>query len=703
MKDTPPHGAPNERMSWLVIALLALAAAVSITTMTSRDTGTAFGAFALEFLRSAPLAGLWLLAAAGLGGPLAKCLLPEHPDRRWLALPLGIAALLVIDNVLGRVGLLDASAIAWAVLIIGAGLAIAALVRATQPRARMVSGWLTLPVVIPATVLLVAAATAPGWLWASEFGGYDALSYHLQLPREWIEQGRITGLEHNVYGFLPSYAESAFVHLAVLRGDAVAAAPAMQFLHAMITLATALVTARLAARHGGALAGTVAAALVLGTPWTVVVGSLAYDEMITALLLAAGLLVLDMPSRGLRTGVAIGLLAGVAVGAKLTAAGFVLAPLLVLLVGSGENHGMARVRVAVVAAATAGSTLLPWLIGNFVDSGSPTFPFLTGLFGTAHWSAEQAQRWIGGHGADLGALERIGAAWRQLFTYGFGSGPPGEPWWPQWSVLPWLAVLGGAVAGATRATQSRAVRYGVVLAIQIIFWLAATHVKSRFMLPAVVPAALLVTLAVHAVVIRRADGASHMWVVATIAAGVYAIAPLLLFARELDGNASAAIGAIPLFRGDTHAAALEEPREASVRATILDTAPPAYWIGHALDDTARVLLVGDATPFYLPLDRIEYVTVWDRGPVSAALDAAGDAPHAWIGELREQGYTHLLVDPVMLDLWSRAQWGDPRMTAVDMTTGAAAEGTLVRQLGAGKALYRIDARSLRHRSCDTDS
>ena len=56
--------------------------------------------------------------------------------------------------------------------------------------------WTAAPAV---AVLLVAACSAPGWLWASEFGGYDALSYHLQLPKEWLHLKKITTLDHNVY------------------------------------------------------------------------------------------------------------------------------------------------------------------------------------------------------------------------------------------------------------------------------------------------------------------------------------------------------------------------------------------------------------------------------------------------------------------------------------------------------------------------
>ena len=68
-------------------------------------------------------------------------------------------------------------------------------------------------------MLVVAACAAPGWLWQTEFGGYDAMAYHLQLPREWFEQGRITTSTWNVYSAMPNYRDmmrhAIYEHLGV--------------------------------------------------------------------------------------------------------------------------------------------------------------------------------------------------------------------------------------------------------------------------------------------------------------------------------------------------------------------------------------------------------------------------------------------------------------------------------------------------------
>ena len=52
--------------------------------------------------------------------------------------------------------------------------------------------WLLLPL----AVVIVLGAMLPPL-------DFDVREYHMQVPREWYQQGRITFLEHNVYGNMP--------------------------------------------------------------------------------------------------------------------------------------------------------------------------------------------------------------------------------------------------------------------------------------------------------------------------------------------------------------------------------------------------------------------------------------------------------------------------------------------------------------------
>src|SRR5690606_21975160 len=150
-------------------------------------------------------------------------------------------------------------------------------------------------------VMIVAACNPTGWLWPGEGNGYDALSYHLQLPHEWIARGSLAPLEHNIYSYLPSYIEAAFMHIGVMMGAPATPPPtggawgllaadgagviSAQLLSAFSALVAAWITARFALRLltgapawlAQACAG-LAAATVLATPWTVVTGALPYTE-----------------------------------------------------------------------------------------------------------------------------------------------------------------------------------------------------------------------------------------------------------------------------------------------------------------------------------------------------------------------------------------------------------------------------------------
>ena len=116
-----------------------------------------------------------------------------------------MAVLLWLDHAFGALGLLTAggSIATWVLTIAGGALLLLAMWGRSQDETDALSArdvrtewWVASPAI---AVLLAAACSAPGWLWGTEFGGFDALSYHLQLPKEWLAAGHVAPLEHNVY------------------------------------------------------------------------------------------------------------------------------------------------------------------------------------------------------------------------------------------------------------------------------------------------------------------------------------------------------------------------------------------------------------------------------------------------------------------------------------------------------------------------
>ncbi|MBX3373512.1 MAG: hypothetical protein KF817_06735 [Phycisphaeraceae bacterium] len=705
--------------------LLALVAALPLVLVLARG-GEAIPAVGPALIAGLWPVGTWFAGAGGLAVILHRAGLGARREP-LLSLALGMAVFLCLAAALGRAGLLN-RATAWLLCAAPCALAVPVLRRGRpwssfRPPPRIDALWLAaLP---PAATLIVAALCPPGLLWRSEFGGYDVLSYHLQLPAEWLADGRVSGLTHNVYSFLPSFVEVAFLHLALLHPhDAhtavLAAAVPSQLLHALILGLAILLAGRAAvllapdapgARRGGA----VTILLLLGTPWLIVTGSLAYNEAPLVLALAAGLVALlrshragdagtppdhhddRIPAR--RLWIPLALLVGAACGAKPTALFLVGAPLAAaLLILAPPRTGAGLVRCVLIGGAVGALPLIPWLAQNGSATGNPLFPFATGVFGTGHWSAAQAERWAAAHGPpaiDPGAA--CAALVHRFLRPGIGPAPAslaGEPWLPQWSLLP---VLGLASAGmlAARLRSAPPVARGPVialllmLAVQVLAWLLLTHQQSRFLLPAAVPLALCAALLISGV--SRSPGRpspGRVW--SGLGAAALALwcllPPILLRGESADGREPLAlIGHIDLLTGD---AFRDAARSGDLDPRAIAALGPPLWINHLLGAEARILGVGFATPLYIRHAGLVYATVWDDGPMPAFVRDHQDRD-ALIGALRAAGVTHLLVDETMLRVWRRSGWLDPALTDGTIAAVVGALSPPMQRHPSGLSLYAL--------------
>lgn len=658
-----------------------------------------------------PLAALWWIAAAGWGALLMRGLDRERTLPWSVRVAAGAGGLLWLDALLGALGLLQVmgGVIAWGLLALGV-IALGWSLRAGQRHA-LASGrplasnepavnWGLLAWCPAVAVLLTAASSAPGWLWGTEFGGFDALSYHLQGPKEWLAEGRLRSLEHNVYTALPGYVEAAYYHLMILRGDAVMAAVACQLLHAGATILAAWLTMdglRVIAPAAHPLVRSLAGALVLGTPWTIVVGSLAYNEMFCALMLAAALITIAQPARGgpsWATGALLGFFTATACGAKLTSVGFVLLPIM----------GLAAVMIpprrwALVAgtAAVMGFVILsPWLGRNLLAFGQPVFPFLPDLFGQAHWEADQFLRWRAGHiRDDLTLMERLAATWRQLFIFGFGTNPaPGEPWARQWSLLMPLALASAIVLCFRRLERGWTLRLLLMLALGWGFWMSLTHLQSRFMVPLIAAPVLLMALGFHALFSRmtaRPEGPPLTARVLLIGiALLVSLQPMGVFLgeRSMDGRGQPAawIGFEPILTGNGLSTREQELLAAQgfIPVFVNHLLPPPSTPG------ARLVFIGAAKPFYFDVSRITYGTVWDTDPVRRAIIETLDEPGAgWIDRLRREGVTHVLLGLDMLERWRDSGYLDPRIDPARIADDLAREGRLLLSFGPSGQVFAL--------------
>lgn len=625
-------------MRWLIVATAFIVSAMCVLIAKSGTPAdvmalwpSALAQWLVAIVRDGALVTGWWIAAAGVGVWLTGWLPTgggQHTLTRWVAaLAIGSAALLLGGWYsawligLERWVSLALLGVGWAGMI-----AYIAKHRGTIRSGARVPAlpWWALWCAPAAALLAVAATVPPGLLWSpTEFGGYDALGYHLQLPKEWLAAGAMVETPHNTYGYLPSGLEVAFAHLMSIRGDAVSGAIACQVLHASFALLAAAAVGAIAYTVSrSAAAGWVAGAVYLAVPWTIVTGTLAYNEQaMIALGAAATLLIINGENRNAwLSGLFAGLLCGAAVMVKPTAAGMFVLPLALCVVTGGGRRAERGVQwvagVVAAGAATAG-----WLARGMLWRGLAP-PYIDG------WQAEQVDRWNAVHMPSLSIGERI----ERLIDMVIAHDQFGYVVWP-------MAIVGAIWLMMQSAQRRMAVQLVVFTGAQLVFWLAATHLQSRFAVPMLVPACALIGWAL-------AGGQSAGGTQSTkqfVPARQFAAALLIMVMTVV-----------------------------SVRLWLVQTGGVAAWVDQTeliaesrplnqLPEGSRVYAEAYALPFYADVS-IDYRTVWERSPLGDALEQGG--PAGGVRWLREQGYTHIAIQFGMLDLWtSPGNYGyDSRIT-----------------------------------------
>jgi hypothetical protein len=544
--------------------------------------------------------------------------------------------------------------------------------------------WFGLSIAVAIPALVVAAASEPGVLWSTEYGAYDALSYHLTLPQEWHAGDGIATLGHCAYSGMPSWMEAAYLHMLALGGGHGIGGSSWfvsaQMLHAALALVAALCTGAAARMALGATAtpavrataDAVACVLVLGLPWLAVTGTLAYSESLMLCALAGALCVLmhgvSREALARRDLIALTGLVVCAFGAKPSAALLVAAPLLVPTVLLWRGRGTStRVIDALACIALAVLLLVPWWVRNLVATGNPVFPFADAVLGGSAWTAEQSARFAAAHASPLGLRAWL-APWQQWLAFGWGAAPvPGDAWRPLWSFLPALVMI-AAVWAVAASARTRCVRTphaicALIVVVQLIAWWTGTHLQSRFLIPTAIPGAVLVACA-----LAHLPRAGNSPVVA-IALIVWSAQPAMAFLHDGPDPRAAA-----LWIGAAHDLSGRRPYsdDGSVHAPAAGTssaepgAAPANLVQaiNALDaQSARVASVGlSATAWVSPGIALDWCSVWDRGAVAQALAATGGDGQAAARLLAADGWTHLAIDQVMLDVWTRSGWIDPILT-----------------------------------------
>lgn len=530
----------------------------------------------------------------------------RSPVRGVTAISIGLGWMGLLTLFLGLVGGYTVSA-AWG--IVGCGFILGLMGWMRQWREDFVRsedqqpltsriGWVIAFVGVLA-VAGVCVSIMPGFLWKPlDPHPYDVMSYHLQVPREWYESGRIIPLAHNAFSYFPMGMEVHYLSAMTLRGGPWAG----MYLCQMMTLAYGVLTVIAVKQLASWLGATstrawAGALLVASVPWVFQLSVVAYVETGVMLYttLAVGWLLSALRIPILRCWLIVGICCGFTCGMKYTAIPMTVA----VIMGIAVIHESVRQRfinaaVMVVACAVLAS---PWLIRNAYWTGNPVFPLATSLFGSGHFTPEQVVRYRAAHAPaveESGLAARISNGWSRTLMD------------PQFGYVIWIAGMIAVLFLIIRRPRADGIVLGSVVLWMLMVWVGATHVVPRFITP-VIP---LFGIAVALVPLPGflAVGLAGL----NLCVGGYLIWGWLVPVLDLAHQG--------LFRISTPALLMNEQIESACRS------------GRGL------ALIGDAQAFFYPIDshRLIYRTVFDvRIPPGVSL------VDGWLGEpvdsLRKRG------------------------------------------------------------------
>lgn len=665
-----PHtrgGVTTHLPLWLFVVVVGIGIAANSTY--ALLTLLLDGLAAATVILPAALGGLWLV-------PLLR--LKDLPLRWHLLLgsALGIGSLSALVLILGAIGLLSRGL--WTVLLVvvfAAGVVrLRHLLAQGAPVRKPDSGgdafrWVWL-VLAPFVVLAVLAAVhAPGYLWSEEGGGYDSLEYHLALPKEFRADGSISYTPHNVYGNFPFNVEMLYLLTMIVLDSDIEAGTAAHMVHLLLG-ALAVFAAYVAGREWSPRAGTVAAMVMGSCGWFVYLAGLAYVEngllFFSTAALAAGIRGLGPGGRrdesdsaprpepaSVRMFVAAGVLAGFAYGCKYTAAPMFVLPIAItgLFISAPLPRRLYCVGTIAVASAAAMS---PWLVKNYVATKNPVFPLANRMFQATPpgWGMTESDNWDRSHSAavelaaDPGRGSRLRMFWNHVLTDKYGRFGP----------LMFILACSGCLVARIGRRESALL---LILAVQLVVWLTATHLYARFAVVLVVPLAVLAgRCALFATSTARTSALIGLLVVG---AGVNFLAMLGLYRAE------GAPGAI------------------APASYIYDGKLPGYehlaTVNGELPEDASIMVIGDAKAFYY--DRpIDYHVVFNRNPFAVAA-AANPSPSELAAWIRDRGYSHVLVHFAEINRLRHSAYGFPSSITRELFATLERDGHLTRTATVG--------------------
>ena len=553
------HFGMVHRWGVLLVAGLVVASAYCLGQYVLTRSRDSCGLSSLEQLAFATALGLGIFSlftfAVGLAGGL---------QQRWLFW------LAMLAPLAGNAAI---SARAWRSAVQSAW-------KGARFRLRLSASWLVAPVV----VFVLLGATLPPW-------EFDVCEYHLQVPKEWFQQGRITFLPHNAYGNMPMAAElHAVIGMALVPGSQSWWWGALvgKVVLAVYALLTALVLVAAGRRFACAETGVLAALVFITTPWVAYVSMAGLVEVVWGcyLILAVYATLLwsgwrrmnwqdaephraqeDQPGQvaGGRSVhlLLAGAMAGIASACKYPALLLVIGPLVVWVFFAQRRFAWKSCTLFLAAAFVF---VGPWLVKNWLLAENPVYPLMGTLWTGRDRATQSDARWRRAHASGEVSIAEFQRA---------ASGLMWKSRWQSPILVPFVVL---AVLAAYRCRGL--IPLLAFTAFYLACWWLFTHRIERFWVPLLPLLAWLAGLG--ASFLQRVTG---RWLVRiVVVSGVMWTLPWIM--SGLIGDSRVLVSLEKLRQGEVPPLAGRTPRWSAFE-----------YLQRNLSPGQRVLLVGEARVF----------------------------------------------------------------------------------------------------------
>jgi hypothetical protein len=471
---------------------------------------------------------------------------------------------------------------------------------------------------LPAAVLLAIAALA-----LSPNIGWDCNTYHLTLPKRYIQHGGFKFLSFNVYAQWPHNVELLY-GLAMMVQDHVLA----KLMHTTFLGLTVLAVFRICRHRGSRAAALVATLLVLGNEVVQFEAPLAYIDIGFAFFFLFAVACADeyLGSQDRRALVASGFGCGAVAGTKLS--GLVAIACVGILVLSARPASGRRLQSIALALGVPTLLLaLPWYLKTYLYTGNPIYPLAYARLGGIEWNGKlgrQFMEWQQGMGMGRSLHDYLALPLRVILDaspgYGRFDGRVGSFW---------LVAIPIAMLASLRVRSART--YTLAAALYFGFW-ALSSQQLRFLIAALPPLAIAAAAGADAAINRLPwRAAQHGLRLGLVAAACIAVLPTLRPAYE---------------GGLSQARRLVRDGPPDFKSLV----PEGYaFVNARTAPDAKIMLLNTNHGFFL---QREYISdsFFEASQMNWILSKA-DSPVELAGVLKKLGVTHVYV--------AAARWGIP--------------------------------------------